>query len=733
MSTRFRILTFFVWLFIFQGMVNAASTGEKTVWVTHKNIYPLLEAQSRNGHDADQVAVAKDAKALGFAETPYTVLEEKEGDDGNGVSYVLLGVKSEDEKSADNKKIGWLEKDFVIGVDPFAGPTNIRKRAMVRPPELVLGQIAKDPELEPVAPLFAAPMDNSFPVKTVPWGSYHFVYKDSGDYALIGTSALIEDPGAILGWIKKENLIESQSRETFWWNHKNVSKRKPAKAFEFPADAYADATEAENRKPSLFLEIPNSHSPGQMKSRFPDLLYLGDKYPRTDVKTGNRLFKLGVLAQKGLSDDDRESRLKMIENIRNNNKLDLVFLIDETESMEDHFPAIRGIVGPMIDNLQQMDDWQIRFAISYFNDADLQTGTHDPQITRLTADKEEIENQRGELLTHETIRWIDPDPAEMLFDGIEKAVQGADYHPKANKILVVFTTDPDKSGMPEIEGSKQAAGRVVDLLEPKNVRPIELYAIQIEDESGDRYKLAMQIERQILGPFRLNHADKFPHKRGKTDSLGGYVNDRDSNVIRDYVLYGFNRRVQSNKDRINQIVSEIYGDWDAKFGEAMDKDLRERNIDPDKLPTNAVEYREVYVWENDQQGEKQIRPWVLMDVAELEKIQSFLAGLVQGLDPETPVRELVINQVKALTSTVPAEDQSVADLIKDRMRLPVSSPMLQRTLNELNEPLQDAAAEKNGLAKKLEAINAVLSDNEPYYTDASSGNKWFWVDAEDLP
>jgi len=642
---------------------------------------------------------------------------------------LLVFQLSADSATAERQKV-WVKKEIVV-----AGG-----RAMIKPPEDVLEQEAAGNPVEKASPVLAAPIAGAEEIKTFPWGSYHFIYGRSGDYVLIGSAEALDEgmssdkfSKSLHGWVDKNNLAEGSSRETYWWNHENAGERQPALAFKFPEKAYDFA--AGKQAPAFFEEILNSQSPDHSR-RFPAFPYKGDgNFPRVHPDTNARLFKIGMLAQKGVGEKERKNIEKSIDRKRKQlNQVDIVFVIDDTASMVKWFPHVEDIVKHILYELQSEADLQVRIAISYFNDRDKITGIHNPDTNALSSDNDAIERQLNGLQTHREQRRIEADPAEMMFDGIEKAIDAAGYDSAAYKILVVIGTDPDKSGIPDLSGGEEHAKKIADRLRQKG-RPIDLRAVQLVKPSGDRQKFAEQIKNQILAPFRRQREETLGLPAGAEQDLGGVINTQDPETIEKYVLDRFRRLKKNNAADQGRLRRMIHGDWDTAFGPGMEAELRSRNIDPEKLKHDSVEYQPVFVWEKDKEGRRQIRPWVMMDEPELKKTEQFMAGLVDRIDSEQPVRDVVRDQVEALTGKAPEDNESAEDLIKNKLGLPVSTPILTKTLDQLaalsaSEDQKEILDSLTILKRRLAAIQRV-TQRAPDYIDPVSFNKWYWVDAEE--
>ena len=555
----------------------------------------------------------------------YLVLEERAN--GNE-DFVLL---ADPDKLANDQQVGWVEKKFVVG-EPLTRD-GVPVRVMIRPSENALDDAVANKHFKDVA-VRAGPGENAREIDRAPLGSCHYVFGRAGNFLLVGGLASLSADGVqsevLYGWIPRRHSVEGDSRLTYWWNHKTANKRaagKAGQAFKSPEDAHKSIN-GENVAP-LFIEMLNSEYPALDRGRFVAFDYEGNpQFPK--VVDDNTLLKLGVIAERGLDEQGRQKNNDKIESLFSqiNNQMDLVFVIDDTASMTANVPVISEIVTEIISTLGQNEERPVRVAISYFNDKDIISGMHravSNPLAPLEPGKQGIQMLQEELRGHEATRWVAGDPAEMVLDGIEKAIEAADYDPDADKMIVVIGADEDKSVKPGLHAGLQATLRVVDFLRPNEIRPIEFYAVQLEDQDGDRIKFQHQMKDQILELFRSQHSDNFP-KKNNANQLGGFVHSDNKDAVADMVLQQNSQSKKNKQIAISGLQNEIYGKWNTIFGPKIFDELPNRGIDRKLLPGDADEYGQVFVWEYDDQGNRQILPWVLMDDGELGRYISFMQG-----------------------------------------------------------------------------------------------------------
>ena len=321
----------------------------------------------------------------------------------------------------------------------------------------------------------------------------------------------------------------------------------------------------------------------------------------------------------------------------------------------------------------------------------------------------------------------------MVIDGIEQAIEAAKYEEEADKMLVVIGVDPDKSVVADLASGLDTSAELVQMLEPAEIRPIEFYAVQIGDQTGDQIKFERQMKDQVLHQFRTQHADAFPKKRNAR-SVGGFVHSNDKMIVAGQILQQHNDRNANRIDAISRLRKQLYGEWNTIFGAKMTEELPGRNIDWAKLPIDADEYRELYVWEYDDQGQRQLLSSVLMSDQELEGFASFMKGLVNEIKPEVALDEVIGGQVKKWLGKTPAGNQSAAEVIESHTGIPVSAMLLQPALQNLRDPIQENAdAQVNILNEKLDRLRKMLDTDRPYFSNPANGKNWFWVDTELLP
>ena len=688
-------------------------------FVIYDQLIPLARPVVREPGSPDQQA--KGAKPLGFIEKRYAVLADHA--DGNQ-KFLLLG------DTKNGKPVGWIESEFFLDrvrclEDPV---TTIPKKAMIRTPENVLKKQAQGNVIQSSAAILYAPHSAAAQRKQFAWFSYHFVYDRYSDlknsYVLLGSGESFSpiDNAAkvrkkIHGWVNKAEICEWNTREAFWWNHQNQAERPTGKVWRFQKAAVAQRNG--NQKMPLFEEIKNPDSPPQGKSRFPKLSHL--KFPREN----SRLYQIGWIAQKGADGKELQEIQRQLIELRNSlNKIDVVFVIDDTLSMKRWFTVTNDIVDEIRVALEG-EDARVRIAISYFNDAIRGVGKHQPDNNRLQPIGSAAANkQLQELRNHREVNNVDADPHEMMFDGMKQAIDKAGFDRQALKLLIVIGTHPDKSILKSTRVGDGAIEEVAGRLKPNWSRPIEFYAIQVEPQSNEDLKRFGSQIQSVLTEFRGRRKKDFNDTRG----IGAWKNSQNPDDVESMVLKRFLKLKEKNQQDQQQLRQAIRGDWDTRFTKDLKRELEDQGIDPDQLKDSAIDFYECYVWEKNKKGQQQIRPWVLMKEAELLRIRDFVQAIIQGArGRKVNLGKLVIQLVQTLVGAEINPEEPVDDIIKKQMGITVQSTFLKQSPAEMTK-INKADLEK--LQQKLKNMNLLIGQKE-FYKIPESPLNWFWVDVEE--
>ena len=296
-------------------------------------------------------------------------------------------------RPADPRLVGWVRTDRLVTlagaeVDPA---THVARKVIVveTPQSLRNAEAARDLAIRPLR----APRSDAAAAEgpsLVPPRLF-FRYAEVGGFVLIGTSPTLDDAArapeaAVLGWVSKDRTIPFDGRLAAEWDERSVSKRvlqgeifqSKAEAFDFGrAEAGQETPDPMAREVRYDTGAALQFHPSD--PRFPVLDYQDDDpdRPEVDPVTENHLLRLGWLG--GFLDEaattgvegkreaaDRE-RKTLLAKMRE--PLQIVFVIDDTESMQPYFAEVAAQIDAIMKEASRHKGRVVEVAVCYYNDA----------------------------------------------------------------------------------------------------------------------------------------------------------------------------------------------------------------------------------------------------------------------------------------------------------------------------------------------------------------------------
>ena len=223
------------------------------------------------------------------------------------------------------------------------------------------------------------------------------------------------------GWVPESNLCRWNTREAYSWDRESTLPsavpRRTHQAVAYRQNHHAYAALRLARRDKLFPPLPahdskihegrlmaeNFNEQGVSRelnpyeARFPRLDYEGtEEYPNPDPKSGLRLLHIGCIGGVGKysSTDVEKMRQQLNELLVETSTIEIVFLIDDTLSMERWFSIVSQTVkqikgdvekefGTGIEVVDSNGKVQqigaVKIAISYYNDHRASGGQHLPR------------------------------------------------------------------------------------------------------------------------------------------------------------------------------------------------------------------------------------------------------------------------------------------------------------------------------------------------------------------
>jgi len=588
-----------------------------------------------------------------------------------------------------------------------------------------------------------------------------YVYGKGDGYVLVGDEPSFnarrdEDAArAVLGWLPTDRVEIWNTREAVEWDHESTLE---------PRDRPRDVINAPPSK-----DLPRRSVPGRIyasrelaqqglgdlsvKALFEEQFAKDEKLsylvspelppdaPRFPVlrrvanarhPIGGELFEVGGIG--GLVDSQgrpllSSGQVRQLQNLLNaikeqQTRTDILFVIDDTESMDRWFGVVASTVRKITDLANQDPQRQVRVAVTFYNDVtEASQRENRPPVN--PAPLQDARNKGLEIAQMLEKRQREKDirgggdPHEMVFRGIIEGIDKANFWPQARKLVVVIGDCGDISAAKrrreqDAEYVKTySVPAIVERLVPSNLdreAPIEFYAIQVidpadSDAAGDFQTQMKEIVKQSGDRLRERKkkqlGDKF--KEEQFQSPAGYFDPTANRTtsVQSALDGQYARLAQQARDIEDQMKRLGRGQW---LTTRLTPDL-ERQIDrqlasipgvkvtlDDLRRSSGLQLFQIgYVYENNAGKLPQLRQRVLLNGGELQELISKLRLLDQRGGKEPSLRELVIAVIEKQANTDDRNDPerlknlSLGGLIKLGGGLKFRSSPMNKKLYELKD------------------------------------------------
>ncbi len=438
---------------------------------------------------------------------------------------LVVEADSQGQPRAGSQPLGWVEGKYLVFAEALKNPiTGLHKKAfLVRDIRMLQNLVtnaggqdsAKRDLFEEVVAGKKAPRHDAPSNQKIKFHEFLYVFAETGknpetDWVLLGTEYQLDLSaqsvffGRVVGWFPLAIVQIWHTREAVQFNSRPERAKGPGKIWLTPEDALQakPGTFLSNTPTPLFSERFLNGKPVPITPRslrFPVLDWPEREKYRTQFPEGWELVKVGVegalVDQEGNplmnAEEIRELREKLRSLEAAIQNLQLLLVIDDTESMKPWFPVAARAIEEAIQKLWSGHQGTFWLAITYYSDYDRLDPTFVPVRTQqLTNDEREIRRRLQELRTHEVRRGYDP--REMVFEGIIRGIRAARFDPLATKVVIVIGDDADKS---DENDPMHAAEQMVVRELTKFPSPVHFLAIQVYP--ADRLK-----ERPVAAAFR---------------------------------------------------------------------------------------------------------------------------------------------------------------------------------------------------------------------------------------
>jgi len=640
------------------------------------------------------------------------------------------------------------------------------------------------------AAVFDSPLTDPVPNRLTTFRLYNifFVYRefsldpddDKATWVLIGTrneftsSPTQEEASKIVrGWIRRDRLSYWNTRECLAWDMDTIqpdAKPQPrdrGTIWNHPDDAQRWLDGMKTAREPLFTEALNSEGkPIRFGPGDPRFAVLTESKDKRSTSSNNRLANVGVVGSlDGGNSADLESQrqdiiAKLTEAQESLKIIELVFVIDDSESMRHAFRPVGDVVSQTLTQLlsfRKDRDLTLKVGFTFYSDhpaappiiaGNLQL-VFDPSMTGPQAeaaieqlvDGNEVK-QNGVIVRPQGIRThqfrAGGELPEMVFEGIHEGISKFSPNP-TRKILIHLGDHCDSAGGKRPEDNvddlttdeENEVRALVNRVFPAKRSPLEFYSIQVMAENGDPRKPHMYAKRLSQEMDRLCGLanQKAKEITGNADyQIARFVPNANIKLLQSSINTRLEQLLKESVEWQQQLTALRLGEWNTQVAPGLLVQLRDKKIPFDELRKfeGAQLYSEGCVWIRARGTEKidQVRVQYLLNRADLQQVVLMLKTLVgsdtRRIDKPEVVRTLIKEVVKSMTG----EDESpltIDEAFQQAFGIKFGSGIFKKRPEDVKNGLTEE--ERRELRLKYE----ILRDLH----ERSARRDWHWVKSVD--
>jgi hypothetical protein len=426
----------------------------------------------------------------------------------------------------------------------------------------------------------------------------------------------------------------------------------------------------------------------------------------------NELLRLGAIAGKGgLSPEeiaDRDQRLDEIGQLLETTEI--LFVIDDTVSMKEHFGAVadaveaietdaRNLAAQVLQSGGGTKGPPIKLAVAYYNDTEGQPEGHVPYTTMRLQPAAGLEEGFASKVRNHTAFEGGGLPRELVLNGLAHALDEAHFSPYSRKLVVLIGDMGDHSD----ENDPVPAQSVGRLFLPDSDAPREFISIQVVDPGRSEDAAAFDKQMRTLANYLNSHRGTSRRTLGRNLILPRTQENLADLLTRSYAEVradAAEKRRRIDQYRKGDLLPGALSEDEKSI---LRKTLRGHKIDFDDTPQSDVSqfqaFTKGYVWRYAKGLEgraKQVREVVLLNDAEIQDLVQGLERIVDyrhnGPRRAQAAKEGLRGLIIALVGEQKAKENiSFEEAIMKRMGLRANRGLLRlRPKNgQLDIPLQD--------------------------------------------
>jgi hypothetical protein len=668
-----------------------------------------------------------------------------------GWSYVVR-------RSAPDVAVGWIASGDLLAAPASSADAASHAPRLVVVSNTVLSLQVPGAERLVEVPLLRAPRPDAARAGAAQVMDLYFQYRAANGYLLIGREPRAEADaagtadGAISGWIAEDLVVPYDGRLAVRWDRDSTlpsaAPRRPATGQVFRARR--DAYDASTRPgPALFeeqadedgtgLELPLSAARMPLRS-----LPVDDEFPEFDHRTNNQLLRvagLGALLAPNEKPPTRAESGRISEELKSiqaqlTTAKQVLFVIDDTNSMKPQFPRVAKAVQTLIDDATRNPGRPVEVAVTYYNDDGEHRG-RDPgyQSMRLV----DARSPAGRALLDEVATHADrtvdgSDYLEMVATGLEHALDdsGFETSPGASR-LVVLIGDHGNRGTPDYD---RLVGKVLGL-SPDRVEFVVIQVVDPDRASDDDSTEAGKARREAARMFRdqmttlverLNRKAIGPRKRGT------FVPMPDEGAGLTALLDRTYEAMKVRERELDQALARLSArSYATRVGLEMTSLLSARGVSVEQVQAlvGVRVSHDGYVWRwsrppvGDTPGVSLVRVEALLSRAEARTLADRAAAVLEAAQPLAAMRKAVGGD----------GTQSFRQVVLDPLGLPSSSLLFLQPAKSLTSEL--VGVELPGARQRLGNLLTLADPSRPsprWFHLREGSVEWCWIDVEaELP
>lgn len=695
--------------------------------------------------------------SLGFLE-PCLVLEEKppKADDPSPITWLRIA-----RRDAPTAAVGWVDSREVLRtssaeIDPAA---NMPMPAVIVNTAASLQQEGAEEYLE--VPLRNGPRADASRGASARIADLAFPYARAHGFVLVGPEPRFDPAGktvpiasAVLGWVAEDFLMPMPSRRAVRWDSASTlpdaqpRRTTAGRIFRGPRDAYEPPKNAP--PPAIHEEQWDANGLGidfgPSLTRMPLLPHddEGPDFPEFDPDTNNQLLRvagIGALLAEGDTPATRDEAAQVeAELARVRKRLDaarqVLFVIDDTESMGPQFPRVARTVRRIIDDASREPRQTIQVGVAYYND--VQGGRPPGYQTMRLVDARSPAGKAllNEVATHGQRLQNGGDFPEMVIDGLTHALDDARFEAQPNASrLVILIGDHGNRGVPDYPA-------VLKKFQRADAALIHFVAVQVVDpEKPQSYAdpRAAELARDAARDFRdqmtalVNALNQAPEAGGSARASFIPLANEDMGLtaLLDKEYDAMKRREQDLRQTIARIQARNYP---TRLGLEMRQLLERRGVPVEQIQklTGVKIGQEGYAWRwsrpplGDDPGIPQVRIEAILSRPEATRLIATVGRVLNATDSLAAIRKEVGGDASKTYEQAVLRPQGVFG----------DSLIWKRPADSLTQEL--LAGETPPARQRLERLEALVKQPpggaSRWFRLPGGTTEWCWIDTDgELP